>query len=96
MGAWLVLGSLLAIAFGFVLPLLALAGAAAIRPSAVVAGMLSSIVFVVAYFSCEMVHYGVLNRRLLNDRKEWGRATGTVIFAFTASSAVVLLSLLLL
>jgi hypothetical protein len=80
----LIVASLLAVVFGFVLPLLALVGLA-VRPQVVVAGMLAAIVFVIAYFSCEMVHYGVLNRRLLNDPNEWGRSRGTVFVAFTAA-----------
>lgn len=80
----LILASLLAVICGFVLPLLALAGVA-VHPKVVVAGMLAAVIFVIAYFSCELVHYGVLNRRLLNDRKEWGRSTGIVAIAFVAA-----------
>lgn len=77
----LIVASLLSMVFGFVLPLLALAGGA-IAKHVVVAGMISALVFIGAYFTCEMVHYGVLNRSLLNDRAEWGRSTGIVTSAF--------------
>ena len=84
----LIVASLLAVLFGFLLPLLALTGIN-VPKQAVVAGMLSSVVFIVAYFSCEMVHFGVLNRKLLHDRHEWGRSTGIV---FVACFAAVVLS----
>ncbi|MBB5866481.1 hypothetical protein [Xanthomonas sp. 3058] len=73
----LAVATLLAIVFGFALPLLALYGLNVSR-QAVVIGILNSILFVCAYFACEMVHYGILNRRLLYDRAEWGRSTGLV------------------
>ena len=80
----LVIATLLAIVFGFALPLLALYGLDVSR-QAVVIGTLNSLLFVCAYFVCEMVHYGILNRRLLNDRAEWGRSTGLVAAACVAS-----------
>lgn len=76
----LIIASLFSVLFGFVLPLLALSGVG-IPKQSVVVGMVSAVIFVVAYFACEMVHYGVLNRRLLHDRTEWGRSTGIVLVA---------------
>ncbi|NJC00235.1 hypothetical protein GGR63_000122 [Xanthomonas sp. 3272] len=73
----LAVATLLAIVFGFALPLLALYGLNVSR-QAVVIGILNSLLFVCAYFVCEMVHYGILNRRLLHDRAEWGRSKGLV------------------
>jgi hypothetical protein len=81
----LMLASLLSVACGFVLPLLALAGMA-VSKQIVVAGMTAGVVFVAAYFICEMVHYGVLNRRLLNDSREWGRSRGIVTTAILVAA----------
>ena len=87
----LIIATLLAVVCGFILPLLSLVGAQ-VQPKLIVSGMVSSVVFVVGYFTCELVHYGVLNRKLLNDRSEWGRAWGvvsaTVIFAAVAAAMV--------
>lgn len=83
----LIIASLLSIGFGFVLPLLALAGIT-ISKQIVVAGMTTAVVFIIAYFACEMVHYGILNKRLLYDRDEWGRSMGIVVVAFLVASVV--------
>jgi hypothetical protein len=48
--------------------------------------MTASIVFLIGYFTCEMAHYGVLNRRLLNDPTEWGRSRGIVLVTFSSQS----------
>ena len=84
----LISASLLAVIFGVVLPLLALGGVLWIEttPKLVISGLISTIVFIIGYFVCELVHYGILNRRLLNDPKEWGRARKTV--SVTVLSAV--------
>jgi len=74
----LILGTLLAAGFGFVCPLLAISGFD-IAKSSVVAGMLAALVTILGYFACELVHYGVLNAKLLNDRQEWGRSSGIVV-----------------
>jgi hypothetical protein len=81
----LIVASLLAVTFGFALPLLALADIQ-VRRDVVVAGILAALVFLVGYFACELRHYGILNQRLLNDRDEWGRAWGTV--CITAAAAL--------
>jgi hypothetical protein len=77
----LVVATLLAVCCGFILPLLALIGVTQ-QPRVVVAGMVSSVICVLGYFVCEMIHYGVLNRRLLNDSQEWGRSWDVVITTF--------------
>ncbi len=71
----LVLASLCSAIFGFVFPLLALAGWswALARPSFVAGGLVSSLVLVIAYFADELVHYEVLRRPLIHDAREWGR-----------------------
>lgn len=73
----LIIATLFAIIFGFVLPLLALYGLPISR-QAVVIGMINAVVFVCSYFLCEMLHYRILNRRLLNDKSEWGRSSALV------------------
>jgi hypothetical protein len=86
----LIIASVLALSFGFALPLLALADVPISR-QAVVAGMLAAVVFVGGYFICEMVHYEILSSRLLNDSREWGRSTRIVAATFGASVLVFIL-----
>jgi hypothetical protein len=88
----LIIATLLAVACGFILPLLALLGDP-IQPKWIISGMVSSVIFVVGYFTCEMVHYEVLNRKLLNDRREWERSRGVVMATFIV--AVIAASLVL-
>ena len=85
----LIIASLLALIFGFTLPLFGLAGLP-ISKQTVVAGMMATIIFIVGYFACEMVHYGVLNKRLLHDRDEWGRSVVIVIYTFLAATSLFL------
>lgn len=77
----LIIATLLAVIFGFISPLLSLVGVP-LQPRIIAAGMVASVICVLGYFTCEMVHYGVLNRRLLNDRHEWGRSWGVVTITF--------------
>ena len=88
----LIVATLLAVICGFILPLLALVGVP-LQPRIIVAGMVSSVICVLGYFTCEMVHYGVLNRRLLNDRHEWGRSWGVVVITFLLATLAVVLVL---
>ena len=92
----IIFGTLLALVFGFVLPLLVLAGAAAfVTPKLVTAGLLASSAFVVGYFWAELVHYQILNVKLLNDRKEWNRqrviVTSTIGIAILGAVTVLAL-----
>lgn len=70
--------TVLAVVFGFILPLFGVAGVA-LDPRLVVAGIVAALIFVLGYFVCEMVPYGVLSSRLLNDRSEWGRERFVVL-----------------
>lgn len=87
----LIFATLFSIGAGFILPLLALSGLK-VNPPVVVGGMLCALVFVVAYFFCEMVHYRILSTRLLNDRHEWGKASGIVFTALIAALVVFVIS----
>ena len=82
----LIVATLLSVIFGFVLPLLALYGLDISR-QAVVIGIVNSLIFVCSYFVCEMVHYGILNRRLLNDASEWGKSRTLVALTAVISVA---------
>jgi hypothetical protein len=77
----IVLATLCALVFGFLIPLFAIAGAQGtlIDPKIVVGGLVGSLVLMCGYFVNEMVHYEILNTRLLNDTEEWGRETPLVI-----------------
>jgi hypothetical protein len=94
----LIVASIFAMTFGVMLPLLALAGVGWIveKPGLTVAGLFSAIIFVAGYFVCELVHYGILNRRLLNDGHEWGRLRKTVSVTFLIVIAVWIVVLLYL
>jgi hypothetical protein len=83
----LITGTLSSVIFGFLLPLFALAGSVWIlsNPSVVAAGLVFTIILIAAYFFTELVHYGVLNRRLLNDAREWGGESAIVIGGITCS-----------
>ena len=76
----LILATLFAVFFGVIIPLLALAGVSFLLEEMkfTVAGLISAVICVLGYFICELVHYEVLNRRLLNDINEWGRARLTI------------------
>lgn len=82
----LIIGTLMASGFGFISPLLAISGIA-VSKMVIVSGMISSMVTILGYFVCELVHYGVLNTRLMNDKAEWGRSSGVVITTLAASGA---------
>lgn len=83
----LILASVISIIFGVILPLIAMAGANIVweAPKVVVAGLIASVVLISGYFVCELVHYEILNRKLLNDPSEWGRARKTVIVTILLS-----------
>ncbi|WP_299212192.1 hypothetical protein [uncultured Tateyamaria sp.] len=76
----LILASLVTMVFGFIMPLLALAGfgIAVISVSVVTGGLVAALVLISGYFLVEMRHYHILSNRLLHDRAEWGRQNGFV------------------
>jgi hypothetical protein len=75
----IIIATLAAIAFGLVLPLLALSNALFTPPRIISGGLLFALVFVVGYFFAELIHYHILSTRLLNDWEEWGRQKWTVL-----------------
>lgn len=68
-------------AFGVLFPLFALAGSAWIsaRPEIVVAGVVATLVLILAYFLDELVHYKILSNKLINDVHEWGAERWIVV-----------------
>ena len=73
--------------FGFCLPLLALANAdlSAANPKIIAAGLIAALIFLLGYFAAELVHYEIINVKLLNDRREWGRQWPLVISTFVVA-----------
>jgi hypothetical protein len=90
----LILATLCATIFGFVLPLFAISGSAWLlaRHWLVVAGLVATQILLVAYFLAELRHYKILRHRLANDkREEDGQkpiAIGAISFALAAFPAV--------
>ena len=91
----LILASLCAVVFGFLLPLLAIAGWswALARPELTVGGLVAAVVLLMGYFLDELVHYKILRfDRLIHDAKEWGDekfiVTGAIITAFGGAYVV--------
>jgi hypothetical protein len=70
----LVFGTVCSVVFGFLLPLLALAGSAWVagKQRLVVAGLIGAVVLVGAYFLAELVHYQILNTQFLRGRRKKG------------------------
>ncbi len=89
---------ILEIIFGFCLPLLAMANAhlSFISSRLVVAGLIAALIFLVGYFCAELVHYQILNRRLLYDKNEWGRQWPLVITTFNLALLLSVVTFLLL
>lgn len=79
----LMLATVCAFFFGFIIPLLAIAGSswALAQITLVVSGLIASLVFVIAYFLDELIHYRVLSVNLVNDAREWKREWAIVIGA---------------
>lgn len=75
------LATLCSIAFGVLFPLFAVAGSAWIsaRPEIVVAGLVATLVLILAYFLDELVHYRILSNKLMNDVHEWGAERWIVV-----------------
>jgi hypothetical protein len=70
----LVFGTICSVVFGFLLPLLALAGCAWVtsKQRLVVAGLIATVVLIGAYFLAELVHYQILNTRFLRGKRKKG------------------------
>lgn len=92
----LILASLVTMVFGFILPLIALAGSgsAMVTVPVVTGGLVAALVLISGYFLVEMRHYHILSNKLLHDRAEWGRQNGVV--AICVFLAVVLFLLIAL
>jgi len=76
-GAFLLIiaATLMAVAFGFVLPLLGLAEMAPpfVSPKFITVGLLSTLSPLGGYFLTELIHYRILSTRLLHDISEFQR-----------------------
>jgi hypothetical protein len=83
----LILASLCSMAFGFLIPLLALAGSvwALAQTKLVVAGLVATLILLIAYFFDELVHYRILSPQLLNDAREWREELVIVLVALTVA-----------
>jgi hypothetical protein len=86
----LALASLGAALFGFVFPLLALSGQRwfLARPEMAAIGLVWSLVMVAAYFVAEMVHYRIVDSRLLNESRRWGREWIGILVALSFATVV--------
>jgi hypothetical protein len=73
----------MALAFGFVFPLLALAEMppSFVSPRFVAIGLLSALFPLLGYFLTELLHYRILSLGLMSDASEWGREWPVVIVA---------------
>jgi hypothetical protein len=76
----LLFGTCCSAVFGFLLPLLALAGCAwiAAMQGLVVAGLIGTVVLIGTYFLAELVHYQILNTQLLRGKRKEGDESGVV------------------
>jgi hypothetical protein len=92
----LILATLGSLMFGVLIPLFAVAGStwALAQTKLVVAGLVSVIILLVAYFFDELVHYRIINTNLINDAHEWGKELAIVIVALVASVGCSVLILL--
>ncbi len=77
----LILGTVSSTVFGFLLPLIALAGCARLlaNPGFVVGGLVGTLILIAAYFVDELIHCSILSTRLLGDAREWGSEKHVVI-----------------
>ncbi len=89
-GAFLliIVSTLMAVAFGFVFPLLALAEMAPpfVSPKFVTVGLLSTLFPLLGYFLTELIHYRILSTRLLHDISEFQREWPGVVIALGAAA----------
>jgi len=77
----LILATLCSMFFGFLIPLLALAGCswAFAQTALVVAGLIASLILLITYFLDELIHYEILSTELVNDAREWKRESLIVV-----------------
>lgn len=89
----LILATLCSMLFGFLLPLLALAGWswALARSWLAAGGLVAALILVAGYFLDELVHYRILSIRLVNDAREWGGESVIAISAIVLALGVALL-----
>lgn len=69
----LILATVSATIFGFILPLFAIAGARWVlnRPNLVLSGLVATVVLLCAYYWAELAHYQIVSRKLTHDKDEW-------------------------
>jgi len=79
----LILATIFSTFFGFLIPLLALAGSAwaSAQTELVVGGLVAALILLLAYFLDELVHYRIINIGLLNDAREWRSEWAIVLIA---------------
>jgi hypothetical protein len=85
----LILATICALVFGFLVPLFAIAGArnTLLSPALVVAGLVAAVILLMAYFCAELTHYRILSAALLHDVHEWRTGRAIVIVALILSIA---------
>jgi hypothetical protein len=90
----LVLGTCSAAVFGFLLPLLALAGCTwiATKQRLVVAGLVGTVFLIGSYFLAELVHYQILNAKFLRGKREEGDESSVVYAGISVASLLGLLT----
>jgi len=81
-------------AFGFLLPLLGLAGWTwiAAKQRLVVAGLIGTVLLIGTYFLAELVHYQILNARLLRGKRKKGDESRVVYGGLVIASLLGLLT----
>ena len=83
----LILATLCALVFGFLIPLFAIAGVRnmLVSPALVVAGLVAAVILLVAYFCVELTHFHILSTSLLRDVQEWRTERVIVVLALILS-----------
>jgi len=85
----LILATICSMVFGFLIPLLALAGSAwaSAQTKPVVGGLVAALILLFAYFLAELVHYRIISIKLFNDAREWRREWAIVLVAMILAVA---------
>ena len=94
----LILATVASLLFGFVVPLLGIAGVrnALVSLPSVVAGLLAAVILLAAYFVAELFHYQIMSSNLVHDVAEWKSGKVVVLVSLVlsfAAAAAALLSL---